>query len=561
MEFITSFNDSTNVGVVRGHRIRIDDDLVRTVFDVPARTLPISPCIRSSKLQDWMPIRDEGRFPGCETPWDDTRLAHYNFSGLIAESIRHECAFMKTDLRRMKEHAPHLWRFAETFIGIPLTLIFLHLEIVTEAECEAGAVVPDGDSSSEDGDSAHRDEEAPSETIDRDILMDELMILRHQNDSMHAEMASLRKMRLRQPFLSPGESRIKSLVLDIFGLFVCVCRTQRDREEAASMGYTVHCLTHPQRSTAIYYVVRGDLNMVLDTLLSVAEVIIWTSRSREFTQIILDDLEADDLVPEGLTKCDRIRPSCLPVGKLTPMKDLRRFYDMLVCTKDVLLVDVEVARNSPNHPFSAVHPWPFGLGTLLGSHDDYVMDRLLPWLTEWFWEQQLSEADRRIIWYSVSRAEGLVLAEFWPAMCGDVRPRYGPGAEIVETVVCEPIPEPSLRPISADSLAEALDVMLPVSRAERSIGPTFDPLVDSGAEGGPEGSVGPVADPLCEPLLDIGTEGSIGPIVDRLREWLVDSGAEGSVRPVPDPSADQIALAQTVAELVAKGSAASTSDE
>ncbi|KAL3679591.1 hypothetical protein R1sor_022547 [Riccia sorocarpa] len=105
-----------------------------------------------------------GQFPGCETPWDDTRLARYNISGLIAESIRHECAFMKTHLQRTHERAPNKRRFAETFIGIPLTLIFLHQEIATEAECEADAIVPDGgfplpggdDSRSEDGDSTYR---------------------------------------------------------------------------------------------------------------------------------------------------------------------------------------------------------------------------------------------------------------------------------------------------------------------------------------------------------------------------------------------------------------------
>ncbi|KAL3690425.1 hypothetical protein R1sor_016734 [Riccia sorocarpa] len=316
----------------------------------------ISSCIRSSKLRDWMPIRDEvgkryltrfcaiegwdvmlhviqmvfftsrgprtvsdrflrylqGRFPSCEVPWSGTRRAPYSISGLIAESIRHECAFMKTHLQRMQERAPHLRRFAETFIGIPLTLIFFHLEIITEAECETCAVVLDAgfpvpggdDSSSEDGDfalRAHRDEEAPSETVDRDILMDELTILRHVI-----------------------ERRL---------------------------------LLWDTRSIALL-ILRGRLT-------------IW-----------------------GIDECDRVRPSRLPTGKLTPMKDF----------------------------ISEVRFWA-------------IMDRLLPWLTEWsvdssptpdfvlsqrtridgadpieglhrFGGQQPSEADRRIIWRSVSRAEG-----------------------------------------------------------------------------------------------------------------------------------------------------------
>ncbi|KAL3691084.1 hypothetical protein R1sor_004735 [Riccia sorocarpa] len=386
MEFIASFNHSTSVEVLRGRRMRIDDDLVRTVFDVPTGTRTISPCIRSSKLHDWMPIPDEvgkrylprfcaiegwdvmlqviqmvffascrprtvsgrflrylqGRFPGCETPWDDTRLARYNISELIAESIRRECSFIQTHFQRTHERAPEKRRFTKTFIGIPLTLIFLHLEIVTEAECMAGAVVldggfplPGGDDSSSEMEILHIVvNEAPSETVDRDILMDELTILRQQSVSLHAEIASLRKMGLRQPLLSPGGSRIKTLVLDIFGLFVCVCRTYSDREVAASMGYRVHRLIHPQMSAHIYYVVRGDLTLVLDTLVSVAEVIIWTSRSREYTQLILEDIEDEHLILEGLTErltiwgideCNRVRPSRLKREKLTPMKDFMRF--------------------------------------------------------------------------------------------------------------------------------------------------------------------------------------------------------------------------------------------
>ncbi|KAL3701324.1 hypothetical protein R1sor_019346 [Riccia sorocarpa] len=489
----------------------------------------------------------QGRFPGCVTPWEDTRLARYNISGLIVESIRRECSFVQTHFQRTQERSPEKRRFAETFIGIPLTLIFLHLEIVTEAECEAGAVVPDGgfplpggdDSSSEDGDSTHRDE-APSETVGRDILMDELTILRQESVSLHTEIASLRKMGLRQPLLSPGESRIKTLVLDIFGLFVSICRTHSDREVATDMGYTVHRLSHPQMSAPIYYVVQGDLALVLDTLVSVAEVIIWTSRSREHTQLILEDMEDERLIPEGLTE------------RLT----------IWGIEEDVFLGDVEIAHNSPNHPFGAVHPWPFGvgLGTSLADHHAYVMDRLVPWLTEWsvdssptpdfvqsqrtridgadpievlrrFWRQQPSEADRSIIWADVlvdSGAVGSVGTVADPLL----QPLVVSGAEGSVGAVVDPLPEPV---VVSDPLPE--------------------PVVVSGAEG----SIGAVADPLPEPVVDTGAEGSVGPVSDPLPEPVVDTGAEGSVGPIPDLS--DLLMAQTVAELDAEGSAAPPSNE
>ncbi|KAL3682399.1 hypothetical protein R1sor_000421 [Riccia sorocarpa] len=366
---------------------------------------------------------------------------------------------------------------------------------------------------------------------------------------------------------------------------------------------------HPQMSAPIYYVVRGDLALVLDTLVSVVEIIIWTSRSREHTQRILEDMEDERLIPEGLTErltiwgideCDRVRPSRLEHRKLTPMKDFRRFYDYCVCTRDVFLVDVEVAPNSPNHPFSAVHPWPFGvgLGTSLADHHAYVMDRLVPWLTE-------SSVDScptlDFVQSQRTRIDGADPIE------GLRRPGDIPGADLVESVVGEPslgpistdvlvdsgvvgsvgaVADPLLQPLvvsgaegSVGAVADPLPEPVVVSGAEGSVGavadPLYEPVVVSGAEGlggavgdplpepvvvsGAEGSVGAVADPLPEPVVDTGAEGSVGPVVDMLHEPVVDTGAEGSVGPIPDLSA--LLIAQTVAELDAEGSAALPSDE
>ncbi|KAL3683328.1 hypothetical protein R1sor_001350 [Riccia sorocarpa] len=122
-------------------------------------------------------------------------------------------------------------------------------------------------------------------------------------------------------------------------------------------------------------------------------------------------------VPNGM----RAISPCIRSSKLRNWMPIRNE----VGKRDVLLVDVEVARNLPNHPFSAVHPLSFGLGTDMDFHSEYVMDRLLSWLTEWsadssptldfvqshrtridgvdpieglcrFWGQQPSEADRML---------------------------------------------------------------------------------------------------------------------------------------------------------------------
>ncbi|KAL3701308.1 hypothetical protein R1sor_019330 [Riccia sorocarpa] len=40
-------------------------------------------------------------------------------------------------------------------------------------------------------------------------------------------------------------------------------------------------------------------------------------------------------------------------------KSVHVLYDFGICTKDVIIIDDSVQKNSPNHPFQAVHPRPF----------------------------------------------------------------------------------------------------------------------------------------------------------------------------------------------------------
>ncbi|KAL3676055.1 hypothetical protein R1sor_026003 [Riccia sorocarpa] len=133
--------------------------------------------------------------------------------------------------------------------------------------------------------------------------------------------------------------------------------------------------------------------------------------------------------------------------------------------------DIPGAANSLNHPYNAVHLPQFVQHLPRVGQDEFVMDRLLPWLRRWahdtspttswvelyrrevdgadplaglrrYWGQA-SDIDRRIIWKNVPRSEAMVLAGFWRAMLVQTRDTDCPGDD------CPPAPEaedPTLEP-------------------------------------------------------------------------------------------------------------------
>ncbi|KAL3688183.1 hypothetical protein R1sor_014492 [Riccia sorocarpa] len=182
MEFVHSFEKSrdklSGTGTVRGEVIRIDAELIEQVFGIPPGMDPFSSVIHHVHVKDWMPIRDEvakryvahacayvgwalvlqavsmvlmaGRRPRCVSAHllmylqarfgtgGQKRITKYNIASFIASSISRETAWVKNHL---KVKDPQ--RYCETFVGIPLTQIFLHRGVITEAECETAFEIPE----------------------------------------------------------------------------------------------------------------------------------------------------------------------------------------------------------------------------------------------------------------------------------------------------------------------------------------------------------------------------------------------------------------------------------
>ncbi|KAL3700849.1 hypothetical protein R1sor_018871 [Riccia sorocarpa] len=61
-------------------------------------------------------------------------------------------------------------------------------------------------------------------------------------------------------------------------------------------------------------------------------------------------------------------------------KSVQVLYDFGICTKDVIIIDDTVQKNSPNHPFQAVHPRPFDPFKTAKKDENYLSTVLQPFL-------------------------------------------------------------------------------------------------------------------------------------------------------------------------------------
>ncbi|KAL3689407.1 hypothetical protein R1sor_015716 [Riccia sorocarpa] len=61
-------------------------------------------------------------------------------------------------------------------------------------------------------------------------------------------------------------------------------------------------------------------------------------------------------------------------------KSVHVLYDFGICTKDVIIIDDTVQKNSPNHPFQAVHPHPFDPFKTAKKDENYLNMVLQPFL-------------------------------------------------------------------------------------------------------------------------------------------------------------------------------------
>ncbi|KAL3675841.1 hypothetical protein R1sor_025789 [Riccia sorocarpa] len=186
--------------------------------------------------------------------------------------------------------------------------------------------------------------------------------------------------------------RGKVLILDLNGLLVRYC-TQEQANSARLFGHQPVQL--PSRS---WYVPRVGLIIFLEAVRREFTLIFWTSRMKHNADALLRDLEERGLIPARFfltepevevwaqSECDRWEtPRESEHGGVLYLKRFARLYYYNLASRDVLLVDDSVKKNSTNSPFSAIHPHSFTpwREDHAPHRDQFLCGTLLPWLQAW----------------------------------------------------------------------------------------------------------------------------------------------------------------------------------
>ncbi|KAL3682828.1 hypothetical protein R1sor_000850 [Riccia sorocarpa] len=170
-----------------------------------------------------------------------------------------------------------------------------------------------------------------------------------------------------RPRLVPPETvRAKVFILDLNGLLVRYC-SQEEADASRVFGHQpVHLSTHS------WYVPRVGLSAFLKAVRRDFTLIFWTSRVKRNADALLRDLEERSLIPTRFLRSEPeievwAQAECTRYattregfrGRALYLKSFARLYDYNLATRDVLLVDDSVKKNSTNSPFSAIHPSSF----------------------------------------------------------------------------------------------------------------------------------------------------------------------------------------------------------
>ncbi|KAL3685304.1 hypothetical protein R1sor_003326 [Riccia sorocarpa] len=225
-------------------------------------------------------------------------------------------------------------------------------------------------------------------------LQEEVTALEARRANLQAALAQMSIVEDPRPkLIAPDSTRSKVLILDLNGLLVRVCKSISESERSKEFGYTPVTI---ERSR-LTYVPRVGLAVFLDAVKRDFTLIIWTSRTKRNADVLLLHMEENGFIPPCFFQSQDIEVwtqlDCTPYvttrerdsGGTLFLKSFARLYDYNLATRDVLLVDDSVAKNSTNSPFSALHPPPFTPWTEdhVPHRDQFLLGSLLPWLQEW----------------------------------------------------------------------------------------------------------------------------------------------------------------------------------
>ncbi|KAL3693404.1 hypothetical protein R1sor_007055 [Riccia sorocarpa] len=200
-------------------------------------------------------------------------------------------------------------------------------------------------------------------------------------------------MRMQRPPLLP---RRKTVVIDLNGLLMKVGRSREELVAAARNDYDILSTAYAKT----WFVPRPGLGGFLRRCMEWFNVILWTSRQDRNMAVILKKCDQMGFFPSELKKKASIPEltvalaHCWSQEQCTAYqivkeqhkdgfllcKSVQVLYDFGICTKDVIIIDDTVQKNSPNHPFQAVHPRPFDPFKTAKKDENYLGMVLQPFL-------------------------------------------------------------------------------------------------------------------------------------------------------------------------------------
>ncbi|KAL3681027.1 hypothetical protein R1sor_023983 [Riccia sorocarpa] len=98
-------------------------------------------------------------------------------------------------------------------------------------------------------------------------------------------------------------------------------------------------------------------------------------------------------------------------------KSVQVLYDFGICTKDVINIDDSVQKNSPNHPFQAVHPRPFDPLQTAKKDENYLTKVLQPFLDKFRGHRGDGISYVEANWHQAQAQDPIAcLANYWAPM-------------------------------------------------------------------------------------------------------------------------------------------------
>ncbi|KAL3693880.1 hypothetical protein R1sor_007531 [Riccia sorocarpa] len=98
-------------------------------------------------------------------------------------------------------------------------------------------------------------------------------------------------------------------------------------------------------------------------------------------------------------------------------KSVHVLYDFGICTKDVIIIDDTVQKNSPNHPFQTVHPRLFDPFKTAKKDENYLSMVLQPSLDKFRGHKGDGISYMQANWKAAQSQDPIVsLAGYWAPM-------------------------------------------------------------------------------------------------------------------------------------------------